>query len=60
MRGDTLSLLRELLAVVSTYCIGETYDGAMSDDFEAHPTNINAAEAAETTLRIFLNPQAAD
>jgi hypothetical protein len=32
----------------------------MSDDFEAHPTNIYAAEAAETTLRIFLNPQAAD
>lgn len=29
----------------------------MSDDFEAHPTNINAGEAAETTLRIFLNPK---
>jgi hypothetical protein len=28
----------------------------MSDDFEAHPTNISATEAAETTLRIFLDP----
>jgi hypothetical protein len=28
----------------------------MSDAFEAHPATISAAEAAETTLRILVNP----